>query len=129
MTTQLETLCQQLGIPQFIPQLSGFRDELIRDNAASQQSLLAAKDAEIAALRNLPVPEAPLSPPIISQLNAAFESALTPEQRIAFAAPYAIVRSLVEAGQMVLAAGYIASVAVPLELEAAKAELLQLLTP
>jgi hypothetical protein len=38
---QLEALCIQLGIPQHIPALSEFRDNLIRENASALQALRA----------------------------------------------------------------------------------------
>ncbi|NBW17973.1 MAG: hypothetical protein EBR82_59375 [Caulobacteraceae bacterium] len=53
---QLEPLLTNLGIPQFIPQLSEFRDDILRDKAAELKSLtdthadeLAIVQAELAA--------------------------------------------------------------------------------
>jgi len=53
---QLEPLLTNLGIPQFIPQLSEFRDDLLREKAAELKSLtdthadkLATVQAELAA--------------------------------------------------------------------------------
>jgi len=53
---QLEPLLTNLGIPQFIPQLSEFRDDILRDKAAELKLLtdthadeLAAVQAELAA--------------------------------------------------------------------------------
>jgi hypothetical protein len=46
---QLEPLLTSLDIPQFIPQLSEFRDNLLREKAAELKSLTDAHGAEIAA--------------------------------------------------------------------------------
>jgi len=58
---QLEPLLTNLGIPQFIPQLSEFRDDILRDKAAELKSLtdthadeLAAVQAELAAVHKYP---------------------------------------------------------------------------
>jgi hypothetical protein len=45
---QLEPLLTSLGIAQFIPQLSEFRDNLLREKAAELKSLTDAHTAEIA---------------------------------------------------------------------------------
>lgn len=49
---QLEQLLISLGIPQFIPQLSEFRDELLRYNAAELKKLVDAHADEIAQAKN-----------------------------------------------------------------------------
>ena len=67
---QLENLCTDLGIPQFIPQLSEWRDCLLRDNAAILQVLLTAKDAEHqAAIDSLRALEQPQPPGAVSKLK------------------------------------------------------------
>ena len=66
-------------------------------------------------------------PDILAEMNAAFQTALPPEVRPMFAAPYAIVRVLVQAEQYDLARASIAGIEVPPELEEAKAHLLTLI--
>lgn len=129
----LEQLLTTLGITQYMAALSDWRDDLIRNHAAELQGLHIAKDAEreaaVKAAVDAIIPPEPATPPLISALHAAFTSTLPPEAQVAFAAPYAIVRTLVQADQMQLAADYIASVPVPPELEAAKAALIALIVP
>jgi len=63
---------------------------------------------------------------LLDQLNTAFKTALPPEAQAAFAAPYAIVRVLVEADELELAKAVISGIEVPEELQEAKAGLLAL---
>ena len=65
--------------------------------------------------------------PRMTQLHAAFTEALTPEQQVGFAAQYAIVRTLVQADQVQLAASYVMTIEVPPEMEAAKQSIIDLL--
>jgi hypothetical protein len=64
---------------------------------------------------------------LLDQLNSAFKTALEPEAQAAFAAPYAIVRVLVEADELDLARAVIVGIEVPPELEEARAGLLAIL--
>ena len=49
---QLEQLLTSLGIPQFIPQLSEFRDNLLRVNAEELQALKTVLDDKIALIES-----------------------------------------------------------------------------
>jgi len=49
---QLEPLLTSLGIPQFIPQLSEFRDNLLREKAAELKELTDAHAEEITVLQD-----------------------------------------------------------------------------
>ena len=69
----------------------------------------------------------PVVPSLISNLHAAFTSTLPLKAQVAFAGPYAIVRTLILADQMQLAASYIASVPVPAEFELAKQSIIDLI--
>jgi hypothetical protein len=64
----------------------------------------------------------------LNELNAAFTAAVPPELQPAFAQAYAVVRVLVQAGQLQLAAGVVSGLEVPAELEAGKAQILTLLS-
>lgn len=93
---------------------------------------IAERDAEIVALSTAPAasqepPPASIVAETITKLHAAFSSTLPGDVQVAFAMPYAIVRVLVEAEQWQLAAAVIQSVAVPPELEEAKAGLISIL--
>lgn len=90
----------------------------------SAESDLAAAREEIARLT------AP--PPItarLAELNAAFKSAVPEEMRGAFGIPFATVRILLQAGETDLAVATVRAIAVPPEMEDAKAAILALLTP
>lgn len=65
--------------------------------------------------------------PLIEQLHAAFVGTLTEPQQVAYAAPYAIVRTLVASDNLKLAADYMLTVPTPPELEPARAGLIALI--
>ena len=98
--------------------------DLMGKAAKKSQDDLAAKDAEIDLLKN---PKVAPAPPLISQLHEAFMAAIPAELRPQFAAPYAIVRTLIQAEQYELAVEFINSVAVPPGLEDARAGLVELI--
>ncbi len=88
-------------------------------------------EAELATARNpanAPAPDTSIAD-TLARLNTVFASALTAETQSAFAAPYAIVRVLVQAGQNALAASVISGIEVPDELAEIKAQLIAILTP
>ena len=82
---QLEELCISLGIRDHIPALSGWRDDLFRNNAAALQ----AKDAEITAkIAQLDAIAAAIADPtkndvatLIAIEDAVAEAKLTDRQR------------------------------------------------
>lgn len=132
---QLEPLCQQLGIAEHIPALSEWRDELLRAKAEEMQlaaiaaqedkaAALAKKDEALAALQ---APPTPAAPPVLVQLAAVFTS-LDPAIQRAFSGAFAVVRTLIQADQAVLARGYIEDLTVPAELEDTRAGIVALLT-
>ena len=90
-----------------------------QDDDASKTETIANLQAQIAAL-TAPAPE----PDLLSSLNEAFAKAVPEAMRGAFAQPYAIVRILVQAGQIDMARSVIEAIEVPPDLAAAKAELL-----
>jgi len=69
----------------------------------------------------------PASPSLIAELHAAFVATLTPEEQAAFAEPYAVVLTHIEAGNLRLAADYLRDVPVPANLAAPKAALVDLI--
>lgn len=103
-------------------------------SSAEKDALLEAcnEDATRSAARisELEAKVAELTPPseadIITKLNDAFEAFIPADQRGEFAASYAVVRVLIQAGKPDLARAVIVSVGVPPELEEAKAVLLGL---
>lgn len=74
---QLEQLLISLGIPQFIPQLSEFRDELLRYNAAELKKLVDAHADEIAQAKNETAVELEMLRTKIAERDALIESAKT----------------------------------------------------
>jgi hypothetical protein len=72
---QLEPLLTSLDIPQFIPQLSEFRDNLLREKAAELKSLTDAHGAEIAAALATNVDELAKVQADLAAKNALIESA------------------------------------------------------
>lgn len=116
-----ELITEKIGNAQPIP------TELSESILGAVNTAALARIAELEAqLAAVGTPEVPANS-LISNLHAAFTSTLPPEAQVAFAAPYAIVRTLVQADQMQLAADYIASVPVPPELEEAKRALINLI--
>lgn len=108
--------------------LTAERDEIAAERDAARAAfeeksaahdVLESRIAELTAI--------PETPDILTQLNAAFKSALPPEAQASFAMPYAIVRVLVQSGEIELARAVISSIDVPPELAEAKAGLLALL--
>lgn len=79
-------------------------------------TVLAAKDAEIYALKN------PVSP------ATAYLLTLPEEVQTQFAPAFKIVRALIETGEKVEALAYLEALAVPNELESAKAQIVDLLS-
>ena len=74
---QLEQLLTSLGIPQFIPQLSEFRDELLRYNAAELKKLVDANADEIAQAKNETAVELEMLRAKLAERDALIESAKT----------------------------------------------------
>jgi hypothetical protein len=85
------------------------------------------KDAQIAALKQQVIDLTPAGSDLLGDLNAGFEQGIPAGARAAFAVPYAIVRVLVQAGQLDLANAVINEVQVPPELEDVKAGLIAVL--
>lgn len=74
---QLEQLLISLGITQFIPQLSEFRDELLRYNAAELKKLVDAHADEIAQAKNETAEELETLRTKLAERDALIESAKT----------------------------------------------------
>lgn len=74
---QLEPLLTSLGIPQFIPQLSEFRDDLLREKAAELKSLTDTHAEEITALQDEHAAELERVRAELAERNALIESAKT----------------------------------------------------
>lgn len=72
---QLEPLLTSLGIPQFIPQLSEFRDDLLREKAAELKSLTDTHAEEITALQDEHAAELERVKAELAERNALIESA------------------------------------------------------
>lgn len=72
---QLEQLLISLGIPQFIPQFSEFRDELLRYNAAELKKLVDAHADEIAQEKNETAVELETLRTKLAERDALIESA------------------------------------------------------
>lgn len=72
---QLEQLLISLGITQFIPQLSEFRDELLRYNAAELKKLVDAHADEIAQAKNETAEELETLKTKLAERDALIESA------------------------------------------------------
>jgi len=66
-------------------------------------------------------------PSILTTLNTAYNSSLTPDAQRLFAPVYAAIRSLIEGDRLDLARALIEDTAVPPELDEAKADLLSLI--
>ena len=99
-------------------------------NRIAVEETFAAKEARIEELEaQLAAATAPApSVDLLSNLNTAFAEAVPEAMRPAFAGAYAIVRVLVQAGQVGMARGVIENTPVPPELAAAKTKLLAALT-
>jgi hypothetical protein len=74
---QLESLLISLGIPQFIPQLSEFRDDLLREKAAELKELTDTHAEEITALQDGHAAELAAVKATLADRNALIESAKT----------------------------------------------------
>jgi hypothetical protein len=74
---QLEPLLTSLGIPQFIPQLSEFRDDLLREKAAELKSLTDTHAEETTALQDEHAAELERVKAELAERNALIESAKT----------------------------------------------------
>ena len=74
---QLEPLLTSLGIPQFIPQLSELRDNLLREKAAELKSLTDTHAEEITELQNAHTEELTAVRAELAERNALIESAKT----------------------------------------------------
>ena len=72
---QLEPLLISLGIPQFIPQLSEFRDDLLREKAAELKALIDDHAEKITALQNEHAAELARITAELAERNALIESA------------------------------------------------------
>lgn len=72
---QLEQLLISLGITQFIPQLSEFRDELLRYNAAELKKLVDTHADEIAQAKNETAEELETLRTKLAERDALIESA------------------------------------------------------
>ncbi|NBW21517.1 MAG: hypothetical protein EBR82_77520, partial [Caulobacteraceae bacterium] len=72
---QLEPLLISLGIPQFIPQLSELRDDLLREKAAELKSLIDIHAEEITALQDKHAAELERVKAELADRNALIESA------------------------------------------------------
>lgn len=83
-------------------------------------------EAQLAAAQAGPGAPAPGDAALLSSLAAVFGE-LTSEHQVAYAADYAIVRTLIQAGRMDLAHAHVLAREVPADLEAVKSELLALL--
>ena len=96
------------------------------------QERLAAKDLEIASLNaqlsgSTPQPAQDPQSSLVEQLHAAFVGTLTEPQQVAYAAPYAIVRTLVSSDNLKLAADYMLTVPTPDDLIPARDGLIALI--
>lgn len=93
---------------------------------ATAQDAVAAGEATIAGLQaqidTLSAP--PAEPDLLANLNAVFAAAVPEQARGAFAQPYALVRILIQAGQIAMARSVIENTPVPAELAGAKAQIL-----
>ena len=96
------------------------------EEITSLQSQLATANARIAELEA--APESPESE-TLATLNAAYKATVPEAMQPAFAPAYAIVRVLVQAGEMDQAKAYVESLEVPPELAEAKTGIIALLTP
>ena len=74
---QLEQLLTSLGIPQFIPQLSEFRDNLLREKAAELKALTDAHADEITQAKNETAVELEMLRAKLAERDALIESAKT----------------------------------------------------
>jgi hypothetical protein len=72
---QLEPLIMSLGIPQFIPQLSEFRDDLLREKAAELKALIDTHAEQIAALQDEHAAELERVKTELADRNALIQSA------------------------------------------------------
>jgi len=72
---QLEPLLISLGIPQFISQLSEFRDDLLREKAAELKALIDDHAEKITALQNEHAEELAVVNQKLAERNALIESA------------------------------------------------------
>lgn len=70
---------------------------------------------------------APTSPSLLLEMDAAYSALLNPEDQAAFSPHYLAVRGFVQLGKKEWAADYVQRVQVPVELEAAKAQILAML--
>ena len=73
----LEQLLTSLGIPQFIPQLSEFRDNLLREKAAELKALTDAHADEITQAKNETAVELEMLRAKLAERDALIESAKT----------------------------------------------------
>jgi hypothetical protein len=74
---QLEPLLISLGIPQFILQLSEFRDDLLREKAAELKSLTDTHAEEITALQDEHAAELAAIKSTLAERDALIENAKT----------------------------------------------------
>jgi hypothetical protein len=74
---QLEPLLTSFGIPQFIPQLSELRDDLLREKAAELKALIDDHAEKITALQDEHAAELELVKAELADRNALIESAKT----------------------------------------------------
>ena len=72
---QLEQLLTSLGIPQFIPQLSEFRDELLREKAAELKALIDTHTEEITQAKDEKAAELAAVKAKLAERDALIESA------------------------------------------------------
>jgi hypothetical protein len=95
---------------------------------AQIEALKTAHAAEIKTIQDqlAAASSPPASPPVLSQLATVF-GGLDPAIQRAFAAAFAVVRTLIQADQVGLARGYIEDLAVPEDLAETKAGILTLL--
>jgi len=96
------------------------------DLNAAALARVAALESELAEAPYRPEPTAPADD-LAARLNATFKTSLPPEVQAKFAVPYAIVRVLVQAGELDLAAAVIAGIEVPPELEPVKSGLMSII--
>jgi hypothetical protein len=72
---QLEPLLSSLGIPQFIPQLSEFRDDLLREKAAELKAFIDTHAEKIKVLQDAHTAELTAVKAELAERNALIESA------------------------------------------------------
>jgi hypothetical protein len=136
---QVTTLQQQLATATSDLQTKSFQVGSVTIDLERVQIEKAAVVADLAAMTSARDAlalklQAALNPPVpdlILQMTATFKGALAQlpeESRGQFAAPFAIVRMLMEFGETELAIAAIQMVAVPEELEPVKAQLIALVT-